>query len=89
MGAVNGTICKRNETCERKGEVCQGYVDDDHGFLFVCYCRLSKKLFSIFKTLLIQIIQIMTYLYGYWWSLWKLTCYYVHIHVYAHFVQYF
>lgn len=71
MGAVNGTLCKRNETCERKGEVCQGYVDDDHGFcmrktfLFVCYCRLSKKIFSIFKTLLIQIIQIMTYLYGY------------------------
>lgn len=29
---VNGTICKRNETCERKEEVCQGYVDDDHGF---------------------------------------------------------
>lgn len=32
MGAVIGSICKKNETCEKKDEICQGHIYDDHGF---------------------------------------------------------
>lgn len=52
MGAVIGSICKKNETCEKKDEICQGHIYDDHGFCmrktfwFTCY--LLSKTYSVF-----------------------------------------